>query len=160
MKLRRLIGAASLVVALGLAAAGIATTRVATATPGTGSVTAELVGAGSMPGAFAIASQPGKTTVVAKVTFGPNSSTGWHTHPGKTLVVIQSGELTVYRAGDKDCVGTTYGPGDAFVEPPTSTHIGRNESSITSTVAAVVFFDVGSDGKTFIDQPDPGNCDF
>jgi hypothetical protein len=74
--------------------------------------------------------------------------------------VIQSGELTVYRANDKSCTGETYRPGDGFVELPTSVHVGRNESSDTPMVAAVVFFGVGSDGATFIDQPDPGNCDF
>ena len=105
------IGAVSLVLSLGLAVAGIATSGgVATASPGAGSVTAQLIGAGSTGGAFGLSSQPGKTTLVAKVTFAPNSSTGWHTHPGKTLVVIQSGELTVYRARDKGCAGTTYGP--------------------------------------------------
>jgi quercetin dioxygenase-like cupin family protein len=160
MKRRRIIGAALLVVSVGLAAGAIGSGGIAAATPATGTVTPELIGAGSLPTGFGIAQQPGKSSVVARVTFAPNSSTGWHTHPGKTLVVIQSGELTVYRARDKSCTGVTYGPGDGFVELPSSVHIGRNESSDTPTVAAVVFFGVGADGATFIDQPDPGNCDF
>jgi hypothetical protein len=36
--------------------------------------------------------------VVASFTFGPNSSTGWHTHPGRTLVTVKSGTFTVYHA--------------------------------------------------------------
>jgi quercetin dioxygenase-like cupin family protein len=160
MKRRRIIGAALLVVSVGLVAGGIASGGTAAATPATGTVSPELIGVGSMSTGFGIAQPPGERTAVVRVTFAPNSSTGWHTHPGKTLVVIQSGELTVYRAGDKSCTGTTYGPGDAFVELPSSVHIGRNESSDSPTVAAVVFFGVGSNGATFIDQPDPGNCDF
>ena len=78
-------GAFAISAALGLAA-------VATATPSTGTVTPVIIGAGSMSKGMGFNAHPGTNTVVAEFTFGPHSSTGWHTHPGKTLVTVQSGQ--------------------------------------------------------------------
>jgi quercetin dioxygenase-like cupin family protein len=92
---------------------------------------------------------------MADFTFGPNSSTGWHSHPGKTLVTVQSGAFTVYH---DDCHAHTYVAGDAFVELPSSVHVGRNETSGTVELG-VVFFGVPIAGSPRIDQPQPDGCD-
>ena len=84
-----------------------------------------------------------------------HSSTGWHSHPGKTLVVVQSGTFTVYH---DDCSSHTYGPGTSFVELPSSVHIGRNETD-ANVVLGVVYFDVPIGGVPRIDQPQPDGCD-
>jgi quercetin dioxygenase-like cupin family protein len=94
--------------------------------------------------------------VVAHFTFGPNSSTGWHTHPGKTLVTVRSGNFTVYHATDSE--GRVFGPGDAFVERPSSVHVGRNETSGVVELG-VVFFRVPIGGSPRIDQPQPADCE-
>src|SRR6187200_962034 len=115
-----------LVVAITVAAiASVCLVTAAVASPSSGTITAVIAGAGSMSKGMGLAIHPGTNTIVAQYTFGPHSSTGWHTHPGKTLVTVQSGTFTVYH--DK-CDATTYGPGDAFVELPSSVHIGRNET--------------------------------
>ena len=98
---------------------------------------------------------PGTNTVVAEFTFGPNSSTGWHSHPGKTLVTVQSGTFTVYH---DNCRSRTYEPGDAFVERSSSVHVGRNETDGTVKLG-VVFFNVPIGGSPRIDQPQPYGCD-
>ncbi len=114
-----------------------------------------MIGAGSMsPGAGFVAT-PGANTIVAGFTFGPNSSTGWHTHPGKTLVTVKSGTFTVYHA--RDCEPKVYEPGDAFVELPSTVHVGRNETSGIVELG-VVFFGVPVDGSPRIDQPQPADC--
>ena len=141
-------GAFAISAALGLAA-------VATATPSTGTVTPVIIGAGSMSKGMGFNAHPGTNTVVAEFTFGPHSSTGWHTHPGKTLVTVQSGHFTVYH---DNCRSRTYGPGDAFVELPPSVHVGRNETGDTVTLG-VVFFGVPIGGNPRIDQPQPRGCD-
>ena len=99
--------------------------------------------------------QPGTNTVVAEFTVGANSSTGWHSHPGKTLVTVQSGTFTVYH---DNCHAHMYGPGDAFVELPSSVHVGRNETGETVKLG-VVFFGVPIGGSPRIDQPQPDGCD-
>ncbi len=98
---------------------------------------------------------PGTNTVVADFTIGPYSSTGWHSHPGKTLVTVQSGTFTVYH---DNCRSRTYGPGDAFVELPPSVHVGRNETGDTVKLG-VVFFNVPIGGSPRIDHPQPDGCD-
>jgi quercetin dioxygenase-like cupin family protein len=137
-------------------AASLALGGVALATGPTGSVVSEVIGAGSMPNGIGLVATPGTNTVVADVTFGPNSSTGWHTHPGKTLVTVKSGTFTVYHA--RDCEPMVYGPGDAFVELPSTIHIGRNETDGIVELG-VVFFGVPIGGSPRIDQPQPEDCD-
>ena len=145
----------SLLVGASIVAASILLSGVAVATGPTGSVVSEVIGAGSMSHGIGFAATPGTNTVVADFTFGPNSSTGWHTHPGKTLVTIKSGTFTVYHA--KDCAPNVYQPGDAFVELPSSVHIGRNETS-GDVELGVVFFGVPIGGSPRIDQPQPAGC--
>ncbi|SOD64116.1 Mannose-6-phosphate isomerase, cupin superfamily [Streptomyces zhaozhouensis] len=68
----------------------------------------------------------GPTDVVQKViTIPPGGTTGWHTHQGPLLGVIESGTLT--RTLD-DCSVEVSGPGDALVEPHGAdhAHVGRN----------------------------------
>jgi quercetin dioxygenase-like cupin family protein len=144
------------VVGASIVAASMTLAGVAIATPSTGSVVSEVIGAGATSDAVRLTAKPELNTVVASFTFGPNSSTGWHTHPGRTLVTVKSGTFTVYHADD--CTPMTYGPGDAFVEFPTTVHVGRNETTETVELG-VVFFRVPIDGSPRIDQPQPEDCE-
>lgn len=143
------------VVGASLIVGSMALTGVAIATGSTGSVVPEVIGAGSMSHGAGFVATPGTNTIVAAFTFGPNSSTGWHTHPGKTLVTVKSGTFTVYHA--RDCEPNVYEPGDAFVELPSTVHVGRNETSGIVELG-VVFFGVPVDGSPRIDQPQPADC--
>ncbi len=142
------VGAFAIAGSLGLAA-------VAVATPSTGTVSPVIIGVGSMSKGMGFNARPGTNTVVADYTVGPNSSTGWHSHPGKTLVTVQSGTFTVYH---DNCRARTYGPGEAFVELPSSVHVGRNETDGTVKLG-VVFFGVPIGGSPRIDHPQPEGCD-
>jgi quercetin dioxygenase-like cupin family protein len=144
------------VVGASILAASLTLSGVAVATGPTGSVVSEVIGAGSTADRFRFVAKPDTNTVVARFTFGPNSSTGWHTHPGRTLVTVQSGTFTVYHADD--CAPLVYGPGDAFVELPSTVHIGRNETTAPVELG-VVFFRVPIDGSPRIDHPQPANCE-
>jgi quercetin dioxygenase-like cupin family protein len=144
------------VVVAGIVAASLALSGVAVATGPTGSVVSEVIGAGSTAETFKLFARPGVNTIVAKFTFGPNSATGWHTHPGRTLVTVQSGTFTVYHADD--CAPIVYESGDAFVELPSTVHIGRNETA-EPVVLGVVYFRVPIGGSPRIDQPQPADCD-
>lgn len=143
------------VVGVSIIAASLALSGVAVATGPTGSVVSEVIGAGSMPNGAGFAATPGTNIVVADFTFGPNSSTGWHTHPGKTIVTVKTGTFTVYHA--RDCAPSVYGPGDAFVELPSTVHVGRNETGSTVELG-VVFFGVPIGGSARVDQPQPEGC--
>jgi len=142
------IGAAILTVTIGLA-------TVAFASPSSGTIAGSFIATGSMKTGMGLAVHPGTNTIVAQYTFGPHSSTGWHSHPGKTLVVVQSGTFTVYH---DDCHAMTYGPGSSFVELPSSIHVGRNETG-SDVQLGVVYFDVPIGASPRIDQPQPDGCD-
>ena len=136
-------------------AASLGFAAVAIASPSSGTISPVIIATGSMPTGMGLAVHPGTNTIVAQYTFGPHSSTGWHSHPGKTLVVVQSGTFTVYH---DNCHAMTYGPGESFVELPSSVHVGRNETD-SSVQLGVVYFDVPIGGSPRIDQPQPEGCD-
>ena len=50
---------------------------------------------------------------IAKVVLEPGGSTGWHHHPGVTLVSVASGTVTEY---DNKCEKSVYKAGEGFVE--------------------------------------------
>ena len=153
MKSRRTRLVAALSGAVVAASLGFA--AVAMASPSSGTITPVIIAAGSMRTGMGLAVHPGTNTIVGQYTFGPHSSTGWHSHPGKTLVVVQSGTFTVYH---DNCHAMTYGPGQSFVELPSSVHVGRNETD-SNVQLGVVYFDVPIGGSPRIDQPQPDGCD-
>jgi quercetin dioxygenase-like cupin family protein len=73
---------------------------------------------------------------VAHLTFQPGSSTGWHRHPGPTVVTITTGELTVT---DGKCRSRTYQAGETFVEEGPPRHVAVNTAD-TATETIVTFF--------------------
>jgi len=70
-----------------------------------------------------------RLVLVTAITVDPCGTFGWHSHPGPVLVTVNKGTLTLYRAHGKDCIKSTFGPGDAFVEQGGDVHLGRNEGS-------------------------------
>jgi hypothetical protein len=81
----------------------------------------------------------------------------WREATATTLVTVKAGTLTVYHA--KDCAPSVYGPGDAFVELPSTVHVGRNETGDIVELG-VVFFGVPVGESPRIDQLQPVSCDF
>lgn len=73
---------------------------------------------------------------VAHLTFQSSGSTGWHRHPGPTVVTITTGELTIT---DNKCRSRTYQAGDTFVEPGPPRHVAVNTAD-TTTETIVSFF--------------------
>ena len=68
---------------------------------------------------------------------------------------MQSGTFTAYYA--KECEPRVYEAGDAFVELPSTVHVGRNETSGTVQLATVSFNVPISENRR-IDQPQPDGC--
>lgn len=145
------------VLGIALVAISLATlVGVAVATPGSG-FTVVPIASGVIDRGFDIRQASGESTTVARFRFEPGGSTGWHTHPGKALVLVNDGEFTVYRDRNGECRSRTYEAGEGFVEPRKSVHTGVNEGTDPVRLVAV-FFRVPEDGTTRIDQPDPGVC--
>ena len=90
-------------------------------------------------------------------TWAPGGTTGWHEHPGHSLIVITSGQVTEYRA---DCTSKVYGPGTAngptLVDTGNDEHLIRNEGSVEATGYAVQLVAKGAQRR--IDEPAPKTC--
>jgi quercetin dioxygenase-like cupin family protein len=102
---------------------------------------------------------------IQQVTIAPGGYTGWHTHPGPAVVLVKSGEFTLYEGDDPTCTGRKYGAGQSLVDAGYgNVHIGRNESDMTETPSNVelwvVYLDVPVGGAFREDVPAPGNCPF
>ena len=47
----------------------------------------------------------------------PGGSTGWHSHPGHSLIIVTAGAVTDYEGHDLDCKPHVYTKGMGFVDP-------------------------------------------
>jgi len=87
----------------------------------------------------------------------PGGSTGWHSHPGHSLIIVTQGALTNYESDDPECKPHVYTQGMSFVDPGGShVHIVRNEGTVVATNIAVQLIPAGAMRR--IDAPAPANC--
>ena len=141
----------SLVLAAGLA---VVMAVPGSATPPTGGTTSTILARGTIAGRG--------TDVVTALNVFPGvvgttvSSSGWHSHPGNTFVIVQSGTITLYKASNP-CHGHTYTVGQAFVEVPTETYDGVNLGT-DAVMVYVTYKNVPIGGSPRIDQPAPATC--
>jgi quercetin dioxygenase-like cupin family protein len=70
--------------------------------------------------------------------FPPGSSTGWHTHPGPSLILVVTGTVTNYTGADRHCTPRVYTAGAGFIDPGGGdTHMLRNETGDPAETIAV-----------------------
>ena len=87
-------------------------------------------------------------------------TTGWHSHPGHSLIIVTAGTITDYEADDPTCTPHTYTAGQAFVDPGGShAHIIRNEGSAVAQSIAVQLIPAGQPRRIDLATA-PGNCPF
>ncbi len=146
---RKLIMFAVLALAMGTAVAGFAL-----ATPSSGVVSVEY---GRETRAKFTAHFEDRDMVVSELSLAPGAFTGWLRHPGKELIGVARGSVTLYLASDPSCAGTTYEAGEAFVVHPSQVHQVRNEGDVVA-VMNQTFLGVPIGGSTRIDEPQPANC--
>jgi quercetin dioxygenase-like cupin family protein len=91
--------------------------------------------------------------------WAPGGSTGWHSHPGHSLIIVTAGTVTDYEGQDPDCKPHVYKTGMGFVDPGGDhVHILRNEGDVEAKTIAVQL--IPADAVRRIDVADPGNCHF
>jgi hypothetical protein len=169
----------AILIALAAVAAPVAVGG-ALATPPSG-LTSELLARGAA-GEFRIhdenmrlhmgARRPTDVAIV-QATLAPGGSTGWHGHPGPSLVIVKSGTVTMYEParhhkGDHDddddrdgdrrrgCAVQSFGPGQAFVHPP-SVHNFVNTGQDTAEFYVEYFVPAGTT-PLLRDEPAPPEC--
>ena len=96
---------------------------------------------------------------VQQNVWAPGGSTGWHSHPGHSLIIVTAGTLTAYEGDDPTCTPHVYTAGMGFVDAGGShVHIIRNEGNVAAQNIAVQLIPAGQQRR--IDAKDPGHCHF
>lgn len=96
---------------------------------------------GDMGAIVANLPQDASNVIFAKVTWTPEGTSGWHTHPGPVIVSVAEGELDL--VNERDCVVRTYASGEAFIDPGQGNiHVARNPSTTENAVAYATFLGV------------------
>jgi quercetin dioxygenase-like cupin family protein len=89
----------------------------------------------------------------------PGGTSGWHTHPGPSVVVVKSGTATVYDGDDPSCTPQVYEAGSVFLDHGGGhVHVLRNENSVSLETVAFQVVPAGATRR--IDAPNPGYCGF
>jgi len=95
---------------------------------------------------------------VTRNAIAAGGQSGWHSHPGPSLITVTIGTIKVYESTDPACSPTTYHAGDGFVDYGDHAHLLRNESGAPAETVAVQFLPTGAARR--IDEPKPTNCQF
>jgi len=89
----------------------------------------------------------------------PGGTTGWHSHPGHSLIIVTAGTVTDYEGDDPSCTPHVYTVGQGFVDGGGDhVHMIRNEGSVEARTYAVQLIPAGAVRR--IDKPHPDNCPF
>jgi hypothetical protein len=89
----------------------------------------------------------------------PGGYTGWHTHPGHSLIIVTEGVISAYDGDDPSCTPKEYTVGMGFVDAGGDhVHNLRNEGTVNARTVAVQLIPAGAVRR--IDAPAPGNCPF
>jgi hypothetical protein len=91
--------------------------------------------------------------------WAPGGTTGWHTHPGPSLVIVTAGTLTVYDGDEPSCAPHVYSASgeNSFVDVGGGdVHMISNDGTAEARTIAVQL--VPADAVRRIDAPAPANC--
>jgi len=89
---------------------------------------------------------------ITQITFQPGGQTGWHTHPGPSLVTVTEGTVRVYK---DDCTFATYSAGESFTDIACGdVHNVLNETVVEAKTVAVQIVPHGAVRRE--DRGDPG----
>jgi quercetin dioxygenase-like cupin family protein len=91
--------------------------------------------------------------------WAPGGTSGWHTHPGHSLIIVTAGTVTAYEGDDPTCTPRVYTPGMGFVdEGGDHVHMLRNEGSVEARTIAVQLIPAGATRR--IDAAGSEACSF
>jgi quercetin dioxygenase-like cupin family protein len=98
---------------------------------------------------------------VVRNTFDPGGGhSGWHTHPGPSLITVTSGTIWAYSGEDPTCTPQVYSAGMGFLDPGAGhVHLLRNEGSVPAVTVAVQLLPAGAPRRIDV-TPAPVNCGF
>jgi quercetin dioxygenase-like cupin family protein len=86
-------------------------------------------------------------------------TSGWHTHPGHSLITVTAGAVTAYEGDDPSCTPKVYTAGMTFVDPGGDhVHVLRNETAVEARTITVQLIPAGAARR--IDAAGSAGCPF
>jgi quercetin dioxygenase-like cupin family protein len=95
-------------------------------------------------------------TVVNRIA--PGGHTGWHSHPGPSIISVVSGQATEYDGDDPTRTPRVHSAGSSFVDDGQHPHMVRNEGSTELVLVAFQVLPTGAPRR--IDEPKPEHYPF
>jgi quercetin dioxygenase-like cupin family protein len=87
----------------------------------------------------------------------PGGTTGWHSHPGPSLIFVVRGAVTNYESDNPKCAGQVYQAGTSFVDQGgRDVHMLRNDGDVVAETIAVQLIPANASRR--IDAAAPRNC--
>jgi quercetin dioxygenase-like cupin family protein len=91
--------------------------------------------------------------------WAPGGTTGWHTHPGHSLIIVTAGTVTAYEGDDPSCGPHRYTVGEGLVDAAGDhVHLLRNEGTVEARTIAVQLIPAGATRR--IDTSASPYCSF
>jgi len=88
----------------------------------------------------------------------PGGTTGWHSHPGHSLIIVTAGTITDYESDDPTCSPKVYTQGMSFVDAGGGhSHLVRNEGTEIAQGIAVQLIPAGAVRRIDVATV-PANC--
>ena len=157
-----------LVALLALSALSAIVVSVAWATMGSGlSPTPLARGAGGefriKDEGFRLRAKESTDVALVNLKLGPNGYTGWHGHVTHSLVVVKTGQITMYAPGKGVCEVSVHNAGTTFVHPEgahnfVNTARDTSGTAIESEIYIVYFVPAGASPAAIDVTPAPAGC--
>lgn len=92
-------------------------------------------------------------------TWAVGGTTGWHSHPGHSLIIVTAGTITDYESDDPTCTGKVYTTGMSFVDEGGTghAHVIRNEGTVPAQNIVVQLVPTGGARRINVLSV-PANC--
>jgi hypothetical protein len=96
-------------------------------------------------------------TYVQSNVWQPGGDTGWHSHPGHSLIIVTAGAITDYESDDPDCKPAVYTKGMGFVDAGGEhVHLIRNAGTVVATTITIQV--IPANAARRVDAAAPANC--
>jgi hypothetical protein len=95
---------------------------------------------------------------VVENTVKPGGYSGWHTHPGLSLVTVKSGTATFFDGDDTTCTPQVHLAGSGYIDRGNGhVHMVRNDGDVDLVLVTIQLFPADLAPRR-IDVLDPGFC--
>jgi quercetin dioxygenase-like cupin family protein len=106
-----------------------------------------------------IHSKNGTDLVTVRLTIDPGATFDWHTHPGWTFAIVESGNVKLTRLGRQGCRSETFPGEGGFFEATNEVHKAENLSDVEARLLVTFVLRNGEPLVDFLEEDEFPDCD-